>query len=368
MVNPVPRIGILANAKTPLVAAPAPLPCQRPDRPRRTAFAVLTLGVLLMAGTIVYRFLPVHSHPGQSPTPDEPDVAVLAPPAAQAGATADVIDPAEAVYLGWQLDRPFRQEWKCQTQQRIKTGGQVSDVSYRSQFRSTWTPLPRPLSYRYLQQRIDHAQLHMKNGFQSLDFDSAGEDRGTAIAGVLRSARVGFEIRPDGQIGRVDDAEELLDGIEEAAPELLPVFEPCLNADAQKHLAEGVLAALPERTLKPGESWSRSKRLPPMLGGRLVGEHRYTFAGRDGRLVRIEVKADLVFQADQGAESAVSAAKLQGHVSGTIWFDPAKARIARSEIERHIEGKASLRAEDGGTTSVEIANRQKAQVLIEDGP
>lgn len=369
----VPRVGLLAAGKVPALAGvQQSLSTPPADRPRRVAISLLVLGLLLMAGTVAFRFLPEWPRPSpgddaqmSSTVPDLPGSRT----ASEIAEPVEVVDPAEAVYLGWRPDRPFRQEWSCQTQQRFKSPAQNGEVAYRSRFVSAWKPFPWPLAHRHLEQKVERAQLNMKNGFQSLNFDSAGDDRTSEVAELLRSARLSFDIKPDGQVARVDGADALLDDIDEAAPELLPVFEPCLNADAQKHLAEGLFSVLPEQTLKPGESWVRQKRLPPMLGGRLAGEHRYTFEGRDGRLVRIQVRAELVFQPDQPTDSAKAPMTiLKGRVTGTIWFDPVQGRIARSETERHIDGKAALPGEDGATVLVEITNVQKAQMRIDDGP
>ena len=343
----IPRLGILVPsdpaAKAPKPAGPKRSPKPTPSvKPRRGGrMAALFLAGLAIGGT-GYAFL----RPGRD--------------------AAGLEDLPEAIYLAWKSHQPFRQHLTCETRQHFKSPRQEGEVSHQHHFALLWTPSGRRAGNWTFTQKLERVELQMKSGFQTIHFNSSGTaEEGTPLALTLREARLDFDIQPDGVVRAIKGTDDLLRKVEATAPDLYLVLEACLNAEAQKHLAESLFGALPNREVKAGASWVRQRQLPPMLGGRLAGPYRYTLAGADGRLARIRVNASLSFQACEtpSPPAAGIANHLKGCLTGTIWFDPDKGRIARSVIERTIEGNVRI---SRGTeyTWVEVKNAQKAVVQI----
>jgi hypothetical protein len=340
-----PRLGILVPSAPVVPAQPAARP--RPSTPivkqRRGGWLAATMLVVLAAAGAGYAIFRPYSQSSRDSLP-------------------------ELIHLAWNPGQSFRQRLTCETRQHFKSPRQEGDVSHQHDFASLWIPAQRPGSAWCYTQKLERVELHMKSGFQTIHFDSSRPgDQGAALAQALHGARLDLDLRPDGGVRDVKGTDELLRKVEATAADLYLVLEACLNAEAQKYLAESLFGALPNREVKVGDAWVRQRRLPPMLGGRLAGSYHYTFEGAEGRLARIRVAATLGFQSSDATvpTTAGVANHLKGNLTGAIWFDPDKRRIARSAMERTIEGNVRI-GQGEESTWVEIKNTQKATVEISD--
>jgi hypothetical protein len=275
----------------------------------------------------------------------------------------------DSVLLAWKFAEPFRYRLSWETRQHLKYPNREADVVHNYGFSSRWTPRPAPQGGWNFTQKLEDVQFQVRSGFRTLQFDS--RDKDGAVAQLLRGAEILLDLETDGRVRNVHGTKALLQTAQELAPELKAILPLLLQADVQKHLAEGIFNVLPGREVKKGEGWSQEKQLPAPLGGRFSATYQYTYAGMEGNLHRILLKAPLRFQAPTQAHGGPLAegTELAGDLTGTLWFDADKGRLARTEIQRRIEGRLAIaQLGESETMLVEILNVQNARAEFSDAP
>jgi hypothetical protein len=136
-------------------------------------------------------------------------------------------------------------------------------------------------------------------------------------------------------------------------------------------MADSVLAAVPGKEVKKGESWSRESKLSMGPIGTYVTIVKYTPEGTEGRLDRIKADGTMRYEAPPKGPAGVALpfkvkqSDLKGSVSGTVLFNRAKGRVERSDMVTKVEGK--LTVEIGGTeTAVDLTQTVKTTVQTTD--
>jgi hypothetical protein len=99
-------------------------------------------------------------------------------------------------------------------------------------------------------------------------------------------------------------------------------------------MASNLYAPLPEKPVKPGDSWSQDKTLPMTVAGTALSNHlvmKFTLLGYEQKngASCAKIKTDGTFELTGGAGPQGSMSG-KGTVDGTMYFDPAAGRVVSS--------------------------------------
>ena len=139
-------------------------------------------------------------------------------------------------------------------------------------------------------------------------------------------------------------------------------------------MADPAFSVVPNKSVKPGESWTRESKLNMGPIGSYDTTYKYTFVGpdeKDKNLDKITVDTTLKYTPPgEGTPTQlpfkIKKADLKSSdAKGTILFDNQKGRVVNSDMSLKLDGKLSI--EIGGmTTDVDLSQTQTTTVKTTD--
>ncbi len=261
---------------------------------------------------------------------------------------------------------PFFLKMLNEVDQQIKSEGDVKHIRQSHLLWSKWERQEPALGVSRWTQAIERIKFEVSSGFQTVHFDSSRPaDAATALGTALLGGRIDIAVVHEGSVVRASGSDELFAGLPAGVdPEIKLAIEALLRTDSQERLADGLFCVIPEHEVRKGETWSRQRPLPPLLGGRLTGGFQYTYVGRVEGLEKIFVTSTIQFEPPR-AEPGSPVSDLKINLTGYLLYDSTKHRIAASTTERQIEGKLMVRR---GTQDLplEVFSKQKTTVETSD--
>lgn len=251
----------------------------------------------------------------------------------------------------WQTGKRYVQTMDMNQSSRITIGDNTMDqnVTMKSEMSSTITKHEDGKSKR-LVMRYERIVMSTEMAGQKMTIDSAQPDGGGSPLGNPFAAFAGKEIRAVlDENDRVKEFENL-DEIVSAATAGNPLGGAFFNKSSLTNtIQQSALQALPEKPVKPGDSWPFNVNLPiPQLGNAVI-KGTYTFKGikpRDGiPCAEIAAEGTLTIDLSGGGNAATpeSAAISQlgmkienGSMRGTIWFDNALGTARATELTQEM--------------------------------
>ncbi|MCI0737508.1 MAG: hypothetical protein L0Y72_00595 [Gemmataceae bacterium] len=210
---------------------------------------------------------------------------------------------------------------------------------------------------RILSWRIIGLKLSLDIGGNQIAYDSTNANAPTVLSDFFKELK-GLEFRthhrPDGTIGKIEiDRETWMK--RPLAVQVEPLRHLMNEEYLRPFLEPGFM--LPNRTVRAGDSWTRSSTVDAGHLGKSSLEQRFTYRGGDKELHRIDIGTILVHttpKARDGLPFAVIKSDVKStDSSGTAWFDAALGRIARYETRLRLAG--SIVVDVGGQqTTVEL--------------
>jgi hypothetical protein len=132
-------------------------------------------------------------------------------------------------------------------------------------------------------------------------------------------------------------------------------------------MADPAFAAIPEKPIKKGETWTKKSKMNMGPIGTYDTEYKYTYEGKDGKLDKIKQDTTLTYTAPGADAGAVLPFKIKSadlkskDATGTILFDSEKGRVDSTELKMKLDGKLTI--DIGGTsTEVELSQEQTTKV------
>jgi hypothetical protein len=174
------------------------------------------------------------------------------------------------------------------------------------------------------------------------------------------------------EAAKVGGRDQFLKKLLAKRPELQTLANSIISEDAvrgmiEKCLFPEVLAGL----LRPGDSWTRKAKLDMGVLGLCQTTCKYTYAGKEGKLDKINVETKLAAlpAAVDGPNLAFTIrdgnVKCEG--TGVILFDRAKGRVIRMVLDQKLDGELSV-AIAGVDRQVQVRQTQKTTVKTTDDP
>jgi len=281
------------------------------------------------------------------------------------------------VNLSWKFEKgkTFYQEMTTKTDQSMKVMGSDVKQTQTQTFYFSWTPVEEKDKNWTIKQKIEGVKMDIDIGGNRINFDST-KDTGTAnpLADFFK-ALVGSEftitVSPEMKVTKIEGRAEFLTKLTTANPQMKGLLESILSEDALKQMSDPTFAAVPNKEVKKGDTWTKESKLNMGPIGNYNTTYKYTYEGPDGKLEKIKVETTLTYAppADNAGGALpfkIKSADLKSDkATGTILFDKDKGRVESSEMNLDLKGKLSI--EIGGmTTDVELSQTQKTTVKTTD--
>ncbi len=178
------------------------------------------------------------------------------------------------------------------------------------------------------------------------------------FANLLKGATFKFTLSASGKISGslegYDDLIKKLSGGNEAAEKSNRAQFP---EDALKDELAAMFGFLPDKPVKPGDTWKRPESMA-LPWGKLSGEATYTYDGKDKDGEKISVKRGWTYAAPEGP--GVGGVKVSkgdvkaDDVTATIIADPAAGRLVSDSQKMHVSGKITTTDASGKDTTFTV--------------
>jgi hypothetical protein len=163
----------------------------------------------------------------------------------------------------------------------------------------------------------------------------------------LKGATFTLTLGPAGKITKFDGYNEFIKNLTEGMEEVGKFVRLLITEDVLKKSAEEAFGFLPPREVTKGDSWKRDSTLPFGPLGSFKAANDYTFQGVEDGLAKIGLKAELTYSPPRGDAGfglfKITKGNLKSEAArGTLFFDPAKGRLARYSMAMVFRGSLTL--------------------------
>jgi hypothetical protein len=163
----------------------------------------------------------------------------------------------------------------------------------------------------------------------------------------LKGATFTITLGPAGKITKFEGYTEFIKNLTEGMEEVGKFVKLLITEDVLKKSAEEAFGFLPPMEVSKGDTWKRESVLPFGPLGSFKAANDYTFQGTEDGLAKIGLKADLRYTPPKGDAGfglfKISKGNLKSEAArGTLYFDPAKGRLARYNMAMVFRGSLTL--------------------------
>lgn len=314
----------------------------------------------------------------QTTTPKKPPTTTTPAPAAPASGP---------VTLKWQFQKgkTFYQEMTTKTDQTINVMGQSIPQTQTQTFYFSWTPDSEKNGVWTIKQKIEGVKMEITVGGNPITFDStkpaaAGTDNPLQnFFKQLVGSTFTLTVDPSKSkpVIAIKGRDEFLKKLKSANPQMDTLLNTILSDESLKQMADPAFSVVPDHTVKPGDTWTRTSTLNLGPIGNYQTTYTYKFDGMDSSnkdLAKISVTTTLKYTPPSAAAAGpagalpfkITKANLTSKDSkGTLLFDMKKGRVDRSDTSLQLDGSLDIDI-SGTTTKVELKQTQKTTVRTSD--
>jgi hypothetical protein len=294
---------------------------------------------------------------------------VIAPAFAQEGGTK----------LAWKFEpnKTFYQTMTTTTDQNMKVMG--SDIKQKQEqtFWFSWTPVKKDGENWEIKQKIDGVKMRIEIGGQPIEYDSTkeGQQGSTALSEFFKqlvNSEFTLTVDKNFKVIKIDGRDAFLKKLTGANPQMEALLKQILSEDALKEMADPTFAAIPNKEVKPGDTWEKSSKLNMGPIGTYENTYKYKFEGTKDKKTTIKVDTTLKYTppaentASGGLPFKIKSASLASkNAGGNITFNPDAGRVEESTMK--VEMNGDLNIEIGGqNTAVHLDQTQTTTVKTSD--
>jgi Family of unknown function (DUF6263) len=283
------------------------------------------------------------------------------------------------VLLAWKLEKgkTFWQKMTTKTDQTMKVMNQEVKQTQTQTFYFSFTPTEEKDNTWTIKQKIEGVQMEINIGGTTINYDSIKPETTTNPLGEFFKALVGSEFTltvampkdKEPNVTKIEGRDDFVKKLSNANPQMQPLLNQILSEKALLEMAQPTFAALPNKEVAVGDTWTRTSTLDMGPIGKYETTYKYTYDGKEGKDDKIKVETTLKYK-EPAAEGGVGGlpfrikkAKLDTEKpsTGTIKYDSSKGRIESSTLSLDLSGE--LEIEIGGqTTKVDLKQTQKTDV------
>jgi hypothetical protein len=290
--------------------------------------------------------------------------------------------------LKWKFEpnKPFYQEMVTSTKQTMKVLNSDVTQNQTQTFYFSWTPIKQDNDGNWtIKQKIEGVKMSIDIGGSKIEYDSTKAENAANPLGDFFKQLVGSEftltLDKDLKVSKIEGRDAFIKKLIPANPQMEPLLNQILSEQALKDMADPTFAAVPNKEVKSGDSWTKDSKLDMGPIGKYENTYKYTYEGKnkDGaddaakKLDKIKVETTLKYVPPDSATAnplpfKIKSANLaSSNAGGTILFDADKGRIVSSDMKLTLKGE--LQIEIGGTTTkVDLSQEQTTKVTTTDTP
>lgn len=207
----------------------------------------------------------------------------------------------QSVWIGWKLEvgKTFYQEMTTDTTQTMTVLGQnITQVQKVTHFLS-FTPVDHDKDGNWtVKQKIDGLKMEIEIGGNKVLFDSTKEQGQVNALSDSFKAIVGSEliltIDKEMKISKIEGRDEFIKKLIKQNQGMEPFLRAVLSDDALKQMSDPAFTAIPNMTVKKGDTWEKNTTLDMGPIGSFDTNYKFTYVGsRNRKLQKIEVDSIL---------------------------------------------------------------------------
>ena len=166
------------------------------------------------------------------------------------------------------------------------------------------------------------------------------------VAGKTKGATLTVTMSPNGKVSKVEGAKEFIQKLV-GDDETAKMMKEFINEETLTKGVESTFGFLPDKAVKPGDSWTRETKLP--LGG--LGDFKltnlYSYAGKKAGGEAIDDKMKMDFAPPKGGGGfgglfKVVRGDLKGDGKSTYLFDAQKGRLNTATTTLRMTGSLTM--------------------------
>ncbi len=285
----------------------------------------------------------------------------------------------DKVALMWKFekDKSFYQKMKTTTKQTMKVMNNDVNQTQDQTFYFTFKVVKVENDKVEIEQKITGVQMDIEIGGSKISYDSTKDTQANNPLGDFFKALVDstFTITLDTKtlkVTKVDGRETFIQKLVAANPQMKPLLEVILSADALKEMAEPTFAVVPNREVAKGESWERDAKLDMGPIGKYDNKYKYTLESVEKDTAKIKVESTLNYlepkdSGQGGLPFKIKSAKLKStsDPASLVLFSIAKGRLEKATLKLNLEGDLAIEI-GGQSTSVKLTQNQESTIETSD--
>ena len=190
----------------------------------------------------------------------------------------------------------------------------------------------------------------------------------------IAGATFAILLSPKWEVLKFEGYDKLIDKLAGDDIAARQALQATLSEDALKKSVREVIAFLPDRPVKEGDTWERTVEQPFGVLGTLRETRTYKLAGKEdqgGKKVdKITFTGAVEYKAGKPdkalAYHVISGEMKADEAKGTVYFDPAAGRVAQIESRMKLRGRMVLSVSGSNVdAAVEQEQTTKVEVLSE---
>jgi hypothetical protein len=193
---------------------------------------------------------------------------------------------------------------------------------------------------------------------------------------ALIGAEFILTVTPEMKVKEVEGKDAFLKKLISTNQQMEPLLKQILSDDALRQMSDPAFSMVPDKPVKPGDSWKRTSKLNMGPIGTYESTYTYTFEGMDEKekdLARIKVATELKYIAPTSPAAGaaplpfkiVSADLKTKDATGLILFDVKNGRLHSSDLSLTLEGRLNIDV-SGMASDVELNQKQTTKVKTMD--
>jgi hypothetical protein len=286
---------------------------------------------------------------------------------------------------------PFFQKLSTSTTQEMKVEkqGQPAMKQVQTQtFIIKWTPTKVEDGKFVVEQKIEYVKMDISIGSTTIAYDSDTKDQPknpmTEFFDSLMNVTLTLNIDDKMKVTKVEGGAKFVEKLGESHPQMKNLLKSILSDNALIKMSEQTWNAIPTKAVKKGDKWDslpESGTLSLGAIGTYKNSYSYVYDGKEkvgsDELGKITVTPVMVYEAPpkdkvgkdeqlpfdiKGGDGQTKLKSVAGaDTTGTVWFDFAKGRIAKSNMKMKVEGVVVIGI-GGNDTRVELTQTQSSEL------
>jgi len=279
---------------------------------------------------------------------------------------------------------PFYQKLETRTNQamQVEKGNQPEMKQEQKQtFIIKLTPMEKKEGNYVVEQQIEYVSMNISIGTTNISYDSgaASQPKNPMTEFFDSLMRIKLTLHIDEKtlkVTKIEGDKEFVDKLGESHPQMKNLLKSILSKEAITRMAEQTWAAIPTKAVKKDETWGSDSELNLGPIGTYKNEYKYTYAGTENNLEKINVKPVMKYSAPKETKSKdeqlpflikgdSKLSSVDADSIGTVLFDPVKGRIESSTMKMKVTGTVVIEI-SGTDTQVKLTQDQTSTLTTSD--